>query len=124
MKRLFLAGVGIFLSAPASSHEWTPTYPVFEKSRYEGVVVTTMNIFNKRSDARFYEIGLYDKDWNPIPFASKSRIVEVPYLSQQKIDIYVNEKHCDFLEYVCTTSRLVKSETSSSGINTKICSKV
>lgn len=114
----------VFFSTAANAHEWTPTYPKFEPSFVDGVVVTTMKLFNKREDARFYEVSVYDKDWNQIPFATSSKIIEMSYLETKNIDIYITEKQCDFIEYICTTSRLVEGEVKSSGINTKICSKV
>lgn len=124
MKVLYTILAAVFFSTAAHAHEWTPTYPKFEPSFMDGVVVTTMKLFNKRNDARFYEISVYDADWNPIPFAASSKIVEMSYLETKNIDIYITEKQCDFIEYICTTSRLVKGDVESSGINTKICSKV
>ena len=62
MKKIITAVVAAFMATTAHAHEWTPTYPKFEPSFMEGIVVTTMNIFNKRSDIDYYELTVHDKD--------------------------------------------------------------
>lgn len=123
MKQLMMAAVALLTATAAQAHQWTPTYPQFEKSYVEGVVVTTMKLFNKRQDVSFYEINVYDEEWNPIRFATASKIVEVPYLEKKNIDIYILEIDCDRIEYICTISKLLADEEGN-GINSRICSKV
>lgn len=123
MKWCIAAVVALFAATTATAHQWTPTYPKFENSFVEGVVVTTMKLFNRREDVRFYEIGVYDKEWNPIRFATAAKIVEMNYLEQKDIEIYVLESDCDQIEYICTVSKLLLDDTDN-GINSRICSKV
>ena len=123
MKWCIAAVVALFAVTTATAHQWTPTYPKFENSFVEGVVVTTMKLFNRREDVRFYEIGVYDKEWNPIRFATTAKIVEMNYLEQKDIEIYVLESDCDQIEYICTVSKLLLDDTDN-GINSRICSKV
>ena len=123
MKWCIAAVVALFAATTATAHQWTPTYPKFENSFVEGVVVTTMKLFNRREDVRFYEINVYDKEWNPIRFATATKVVEMNYLEQKDIEIYVLESDCDQIEYICTVSKLLLDDTSN-GINSRICSKV
>lgn len=106
------------------AHEWTPTYPTFKRSGYENVLKTTMTLFNKRSDVEYYMIGVFDKNFNPIPFAAESPIIQIQYLERKVIDIYVREDDADKVMYICTVSKLLKDQTKNSGINSRICSKV
>jgi hypothetical protein len=124
MKTLLTAVVAAFMATTAYAHEWTPTYPKFEPSFIEDIVVTTMTLFNKRSDVEYYEITVHDADWNPVPFATTSKLINVPYLSKQSIEIYIREADCDRIEYICTTSKQLLLDAPSSGIDSKICSKV
>jgi hypothetical protein len=123
MKQFMVAAVALLTATAAQAHQWTPTYPQFEKSYVENVVVTTMKLFNKRQDVSFYEIGVYDENWNPIVFATPSKIIEVGYLEKKNIDIYILEKDCNRIEYICTTSKILADEKGN-GINSRICSKV
>tara|TARA_A200000159_G_C7337955_1_gene345878 strand:+ start:7562 stop:7933 length:372 start_codon:yes stop_codon:yes gene_type:complete len=123
MKQLTIAAVALFVATAAQAHQWTPTYPKFEKSYVEGVVVTTMKLFNKRFDVEFYEINVYDEKWNPIKFATATKIVEVGYLERKNIDIYVLEEDCDRIKYICTVSKLL-ADDDGNGVNSRICSKV
>ena len=124
MKKFITAVVALFLATTAQAHEWTPTYPKFEPSFLDGIVVTTMTLFNKRKDIEFYEISVYDEDWNPVPFASAMKLINVPYLGQKSVDIYIREADCERIEYICTTSKRILEDTQSSGIDSRICSKV
>jgi hypothetical protein len=123
MKWCIATVVALFAATTATAHQWTPTYPKFENSFVEGVVVTTMKLFNKREDVRFYEINVYDEEWNPIRFATATKVVEMNYLEQKNIEIYVLESDCDQIEYICTVSKLLLDDTNN-GINSRICSKV
>ncbi|MDB4350222.1 hypothetical protein OAA38_00255 [bacterium] len=123
MKWCIAAVVALFAATTATAHQWTPTYPKFENSFVEGVVVTTMKLFNRREDVRFYEINVYDEEWNPIRFATATKVVEMNYLEQKDIEIYVLESDCDQIEYICTVSKLLLDDTDN-GINSRICSKV
>ena len=124
MKKFITAVVALFLATTAQAHEWTPTYPNFEPSFLDGIVATNMTLFNKRKDIEYYEISVYDEDWNPVPFASIMKLINVPYLGQKSVDIYIREKDFNRIEYICTTSKRILEDTQSSGIDSRICSKV
>jgi hypothetical protein len=124
MKKFITAVVAVLMATTAQAHEWTPTYPKFEPSFLDGIVVTNMTLFNKRKDIEYYEISVYDEDWNPVPFASTMKLINVPYLGQETVDIYIREADCDRIEYICTTSKRILEDTQSSGIDSRICSKV
>lgn len=124
MKTFIVAVVSLLMSTTANAHEWTPTYPKFSPSFLEGVVTTTMTLFNKRKDIEYYEVSVFDKDWKTIPFATNYKIVNVPYLGRKTIKIYLREIDCDRIEYICTSSKRVLEDSVSSGIDSRICSKV
>lgn len=124
LRTLIVLAVALSAAKTSFAHEWTPTYPKFEASFVEGIAVTQMNIFNRREDISFYEIDIYDADWNPIPFATKSKIVEVKYLEQKNIEIYIREKDCDDIEYICSRSKILKKDSAQAGINSRICSRL
>lgn len=123
--RKFIAAVAvIFLAATAQAHEWTPTYPKFRPSFLDDIVVTTMTLFNKRKEIEYYEISVYDEDWKTIPFATPNKLINVPYLGQKAVEIYVREIDRERIEYICTTSKRFVDDTESTGIDSRICSKV
>lgn len=124
MKTLLTAVVAALMATTAYAHEWTPTYPKFEPSFMDSIVVTTMELFNKRSDVEYYEITVHDEEWNPIPFATTSKLVQVPYLSKESVDIYIREADCERIEYICTTSKQLELNAPGSGVDSRICSKV
>lgn len=112
------------MATTAHAHEWTPTYPKFEPSFMDDIVVTTMKIFNKRSDVEYYELTVHDENWRPIPFASTQKLLHVPYLSKKSVRIFIREVDCDRIEYICTTSKQLALEAPTSGVDSRICSKV
>ena len=107
----------------AIAHEMTPAYPEFRYSYIEGVSVTRMSLFNKRNDANHYEIGVYTKDWDSVPFASAAKIIEVKHTKRYGFDVYVRNSDLDRVTYICTMSKVLK-KTNVPLISTKICSKV
>jgi len=124
MKTLLTAVVAVLMATTAYAHEWTPTYPKFEPSFIEDIVVTTMILFNKRTDVEYYEISVHDADWNLVPFASATKLVYIPYLGKESVEIYIREADCDRIEYICTTSKQLLLDAPSSGVDSRICSKV
>ena len=124
MKRLLTAVAVLLIAATAQAHEWTPTYPKFEPSFLDGIVVTTMSLFNKRKEIEYYEITVFDEKWQPVPFASTSKLVHVSYLETANIDIYIREVDCERIEYICTESKILTDHTSQTGVTSRICSKV
>ena len=123
LKKLFLAA-GLLVSSAAASHELTPTYIKFKPSYVQGVYYTRMEMWNRRSDAEYYEIMVLDRMWKTIPFATSERIFKLPYLAKRKIDIYVKEESVPDVEFICTASKQLKSDVESTGVRSMICSRI
>jgi len=110
----------ITLSTTVYSHEMTPTYPTFSKSFMAGISVTTLNIFNKRKDVSYYEIGVFTDEWEPIPFVSQYTVIPMEYLDTVSFDVYVSNLSLSSVEYICSVSQLKTGTT----VSSKICSRV
>lgn len=113
----------LFLLTPffAFAHEMTPTYPKWQLSYLDGLLVTEMEMFNKRSDVDYYEIAVFDEKWNPIPFVSSYKVYKVEYLSRVKFEIYIRERDRLRAEYICSKSKLRNEDKTS--ISSMICSR-
>lgn len=114
----------LFASGYVSAHEWMPTYPELRQSFIPDAYVTNMQLFNKRSDVEFYEIKVYDKDFNPVKFATPKRILKVEYLKREKVDIYIKREDRNKAVYICSKSKLVSEDVSATIIASRICSKI
>lgn len=114
----------LFIASATHAHEMVPTYPEWKQGLYPGVLRTTIEIFNKRKDVEYYEIGVFDKNWNPVYFVADYKIIQLRYLSSASIDVYISKDNRDRVEYICSRSRLRKEEQSKTAISSKICSKV
>lgn len=105
------------------AHEMTPTYPTWKSSHVAGVSKTTMEMFNKREDVEYYEIGVFDKDFNPIPFVSSYKVAKIKYLGHLKLDIYINDSNIDTAVYICSRSKVRKEKQIRTAVSSRICSK-
>jgi len=110
----------VTLSTPVYSHDMTPTYPTFKQSFMVGISVTTLEIFNKRKDVSYYEIGVFTDEWEPIPFVSQYTVIPMRYLDTVSFDVYVSQLSLDSVEYICSVSQLQYGTT----VSSKICSRV
>lgn len=111
----------MLVSSFAFAHEMTPTYPQLRPSAYDGLLVTEMEVFNKRDDVEYYEIAVFDENWNAIPFVSTYKVMKVEYLSRVKFEIYMRESDKLRAEYVCSRSKLRNGEQPP--ISSMICSR-
>ena len=107
-----------------TAHEMLPTYPVFKPSHMKDLYSTNIRMFNKRQDVDFYEISVLDEDWNPIPFATNSAVIKLPYLGKAQFDIYIRKQDLERVTYICSTSKLKKDIKVRTAITTRICSKI
>ena len=105
------------------SHEQTPTYPKWTVSGVSEVKKTQIRLWNSRPDIEYYEIGVFDGDWQPIPFVTAYKILPVKYLQEVKVDIYIKESNIEETRYVCSLSKLRSSNESQTLLVTRICSK-
>lgn len=113
-----------FLSAhKAVSHEMLPSHPVLRVSYVGGVLQTQMHLFNKRQDVEYYEIGVFDEEWNPVPFVTGYRIIRLEYLEQVKFDVYILKDDADRAEFVCSRSKLRGDDTKGAMVASRICSR-
>ena len=113
----------VLLCSSVEAHEMTPTYPKWEVSLIDSVHKTTMRIFNKRQDVKWYEIGVFDKEWKPIPFVTSYKILQVKYLTQVNFDVYINSSNKDKAEYICSLSKLRGNNNNKPMVASKICSR-
>lgn len=126
MKRLYygFAAALISFSGNAAAHELTPTYPEIRPSYINGVSVTTMKMWNRRSDASYYEISVFDEEWNELGFATSNRIMKMEYLEHRTFEIYFRDEDKDKVSYICTTSKQLKDDVLSTGVKSRICSRI
>lgn len=124
MKRLLCTVLMCALPSMGGAHEMTPTYPELKPSYVDGVMVTTLKLYNRRNDVEYYEIGVFSGEWEPIKFATTERVLMVTYLETKTFDVYVREKDKDQVMYICTLSKLRKENVGASAISSKICSKI
>jgi hypothetical protein len=114
----------LMMSGHANAHEFTPTYPKLKNSYVEGVLYTTMTLFNKRPDVEYYQFNVFDKDWNKVPFAMQDKTMRIKHLEKKKIDVYIREKDRKEVKYICSKSKLVVGGSSKTSISSRICSKI
>jgi len=124
MKMMKYILVICLMVSPAFAHEMIPTYPKFGASFMEGLSKTTMTLFNKRADVEYYELAVFTKDWEPIPFVSEYTVFKIPYLSTVTFDLYVRDADRSRVTYICSKSKLRKSDITRTAISSRICSKV
>ena len=123
MYKYFISLLLIVFSCSTFAHEMTPTYPKWKYAYMDDLLVTRMEIFNKRSDVEYYELGVFDKDWRPIPFVSQYTILNIPYLERVEVDVYIREIDKFNAEYICSRSKMKTEDLRSSSISSKICSR-
>ena len=114
----------LVMSGYASAHEFTPTYPKLKNSYVEGVLYTTMTLFNMRKDVEYYEFGVFNAEWEKVPFAMQNKVMRFKHLEKKKIDIYIREKDKEEVVYICSKSKLIVTGSEKTSISSRICSKV
>jgi len=114
----------ILWAGQLSAHEMTPTYPKMRLSYLEGAYETTMSIFNRRPEVRFYQIDVFDESFEPIPFATSYRIIQVEHLQRAQFDVYIRRVDLENATYICTSSKIARSDSSRTAIASRICSKI
>jgi hypothetical protein len=105
MRRIILALLMVVSSA-AIAHDMTPTYPKLRPAFVEGVYVASMELFNKRDDVEYYEIGVFDKDLGHVNF-----------------EVFISKDDVSKATYICSKSKLRKAEDTRTALSSKVCSK-
>ena len=108
----------------ASAHEMTPAYPILKPSHVSGVVKAEMSLFNAREEIKYYQIELFDLNWMNIPFSTTYRIMQVEYKEHKSFDVYIRKKDMPEAVYLCTTSKVRRTNQSSTLISSRICSRL
>lgn len=106
------------------SHEMSPAYPEFSFSHLEGLMKTSLILFNRREDVSFYEIEVFDEEWKRLPFASTAKVLRVEYLEKKTLNIYIRRKDLNKVEYICTRSKLLVDSNVLTAVSSRICSRV
>ena len=122
-----LAPMLLLLCVEVAAHQWTPTYPEFRLSYIGGIHTTDMKLYNNRGDVDYYQIQVFDGEFNPIRFAingGQSDVVNVPYKKTRTVAVYVPSEQKSKVVYVCSKSMILKREESASLLSSRICSKV
>lgn len=120
----YVAMILLMIGGYANAHQFLPTYPTFQYSFIEGVMYTKMQLFNKRKDIEYYELSVFDADWNPVTFASENKIIRINYLQTKDVNVYVKKEEIKKVTYICTESKIKKESVQNTVISSKICSKV
>lgn len=122
--RVFLMLMLLVFGSYATAHEMTPTYPKLRPAHVDDLVVTTIQMFNRRQDVEFYEVAVFDDDFNPIPFVTNYRIIKLPYLGHVTFDVYIRKQDKANARYICSRSKLRANDQSNTLVTSKICSKI
>jgi hypothetical protein len=118
---IFIMGLGFFTNSLA--HEMTPTYFKVGPSHMDTIYRTKVTVYNRREDVQYYEIGVFDADFNPVPFTSLYKIVKIDYLTKVNIDVYFKADTVNKVVYICSKSKLRKSVKRLTAVSSRICSK-
>ena len=124
MIRNYIIAAAFLLCGSAAAHEMTPALPELNPSYMDGVAYTKLKLWNRRSDVTYYEITVFDEDWNPIAFATSGKIIELSYLETRTFEIYIRDADVTKVKYICTTSKFLKEEITTSSITSRICSRI
>lgn len=114
----------LWASGHASAHEFTPTYPKLKPSYVPGVLSAKMTLFNLRNDVEYYEFGVFDAEWNKVPFAMQNKIMKFKHLDKKTVEVYIREKDSKDAVYICSKSKLLVDGGSKTSVSTRICSKI
>jgi hypothetical protein len=124
MKKIIFTITLLLFFTKAFAHDMVPTYPELRPSYLEGVLVTDLELFNKRNDVDYYEITVFDEYWNTVPFVTSYKILKLSYLERVKFSVYIRSKDKNRATYICTKSRLRGEVGPSTVISSMICSKI
>jgi len=124
MMRYYIMILLVSMCGHANAHQWTPTYPTLKNSYASGVLVTRMELLNSRKEITYYEIGVFDKDFLPVPFATAERIINLKYLSRKSVDIFIRRQDKSRAVYICSNSKLLAKGSAITSISSRICSKI
>jgi len=114
----------ILISTNLLAHEQTPTYASWNPSHIQSVVKTEIEIFNKRNDVTYFEIGVFDADWNMQNFVTSWNILEVKQYERKTAVIYMTEANSLAAEYICSISKIRSSNQTQTALASQICTRL
>lgn len=122
--RFVMVVLGCLLCAQVNAHQWTPTYPKVTGSFVPGIYQAKMYLWNNRKDVSYYTFEVFDEDFQPVPFATAERTLQLDYLKKKEVVIYFRE--ADYLRsvYICSRSMILQGDVSRTVISSRICSKI
>ena len=123
MKYLLLLLLGL-MGGQAYGHQFMPAYPKLEPSYVDGVLVTKMELFNSREDVEYYQLSVFTSEWEPVPFATEDKIINVEYLKRKIIEIYIRQQDRNRAVYICSKSKLRPNNMQATVVSSRICSKI
>ncbi|MGI9359911.1 MAG: hypothetical protein ACR2ON_10935 [Paracoccaceae bacterium] len=112
------------LGSYAQAHEQTPAYPMTLPSHVEGVVKVQLQLLNRRKEINYYEIGLFDENFEEMDFTTKRKIIKIDYEEKLDFDVYLRKSDLDKAVYICTASKILKSNISRAIVSSIVCSKL
>ncbi len=102
----------------------TPAYPDLKPSHVAGVVKAEMSLFNSREEIKYYQIELFDLNWNNMPFSTTYRIMKVGYKERKNFNVYIRKSDLDIATYICTISKIKRKSGARTLVSSRICSKI
>jgi len=116
--------IGMLAASSAFAHEMTPAYPEVKMSHVKNVVKVEMSLFNSREEINYYQVDLFDLNWMPIPFSTPYRIMKVDYKEYKAFDVYIRKRDLPEAVFLCTTSKVRKTNISRTLVSSTICSRL
>jgi hypothetical protein len=84
----------------------TPAYPEVKPSHVLDVVKVEMSLFNSREEIQYYQV------------------IKIGYKEKKAFNVYIRKSDMDEAVYLCTTSKVRKSNKSKTLISSRICSRL
>lgn len=124
LSRLIILFLGVATVTSVSAHEMTPAYPEVKPSHVRDVVKADMSLFNSREEVEFYEVDVFDKNFNMIPFKTKYKLIRIGYKERKNFIVYIRKMDLNRATYICTTSRFKKDTKTRTLVSSRICSRL
>jgi hypothetical protein len=116
--------LGFALGECVYAHEQTPAYPKIAPSHVNGVVKVQLQLLNRRKEINYYEIGLFDKNFDELNFTTQNKIIKIGYGEKTDFDVYLRKSDLDRAVYICTASKTLKSNKTRAVVSSIVCSKL
>tara|TARA_R100000541_G_scaffold10601_3_gene18551 strand:+ start:214 stop:606 length:393 start_codon:yes stop_codon:yes gene_type:complete len=122
--KLITAVIFLSLASAVIAHEQTPAYPKMKYSTVKNIVKYELSLFNQREEIKYFQIALYDQNFEGLPFSAKYRIMKVDYQTRKNFDVYIRKQDLGRAMYICTISKVAKGIRSKPFVQSMVCSKI